>query len=427
MKYAGISWLNSLAKWDGVNFSSLEVARRLLKYVDDPQDSFSSIHIAGTNGKGSVAAYINSILVHSKKYPVVGKICSPYLISLEDSAQINSVNISLADLNEELVLLEKACGELNENPTAFVAQLIATFLLFKRNKVDVVVLEAGLGGGEDATNVVSKKLLHVITNISFDHQNILGESLVDIAKHKAGIITTSAPTVLGALGEEVLAVFLERAKSAVSSVELWGRDFQVESNVVSFQDKDIKLSQVNFEPEFKLINQSLAVVASLILGVSEEYIMGGLRLAKLRGRYEKFKDLRGRIRAVVDVAHNEAGVRGLFSESLVHFYKSYSRVCVVCCFLKRKSWKESLAVLLEELKRGQVRFSLRAFCDSSEMVQVESMREYLAELGLEQSLVEDVEDVFKGDEESLVLSLGSVKIYKPFIEWAESQKLLPEI
>lgn len=159
-----------------------------LKAASNPQDSFASIHVAGTNGKGSVVTFLD--LLYRKYFPhlKIGKYISPHLINYEERISINGLNISSKDF-EEL----KSWSEQFSNLTEFEKLTLIAFEYFAKQKIDLAILETGMGGRWDATNTVNKKLATVITNIGFDHMDYLGNTLEKIRYEKEGIKRESVP------------------------------------------------------------------------------------------------------------------------------------------------------------------------------------------------------------------------------------------
>lgn len=173
----------------------LDRVQTLLEYIGRPQSAYPVIHIAGTNGKGSVAAMLESVLrEHGLK---VGIYTSPHIISLNERIRINGNLASDEQLERAYEILEPHC----KDTTHFELVSALAFLIFKQEKIDVAVIEVGMGGRLDATNVVNP-ILTIITSLSLDHQQILGQTLMDIAKEKAGIIKPGVPLICAAAGHE---------------------------------------------------------------------------------------------------------------------------------------------------------------------------------------------------------------------------------
>ncbi|PKN89577.1 MAG: bifunctional folylpolyglutamate synthase/dihydrofolate synthase, partial [Chloroflexi bacterium HGW-Chloroflexi-7] len=200
MKYKqALVFLNSLVDYSHIpnlDFSpekfDLQRMRDLLTLMGDPQKSFPIVHVAGTKGKGSTAAMMASVL-QAAGYRV-GLYSSPFLFDFCEQIQVNRVSISHEDLINHVETLKPMLEQV-KNITTFEATTAITFQYFKDQKVDIAIVEAGLGGRTDATNVVDP-LMSVITSISYDHMGVLGSTIESIAAHKAGIIKAGKPVVV---------------------------------------------------------------------------------------------------------------------------------------------------------------------------------------------------------------------------------------
>ena len=171
----------------------LERVKELCSALGDPQNSLKYIHVAGTNGKGSFCAMTESILRRAGYK--VGLFTSPYIVEFNERMRINGENISNEELCELVDLIKPHADKMEDKPTEFELITALAFLYFKRNNCDVVVLECGLGGRLDATNVIKDPILSVITGIALDHTSILGNTVGEIAAEKAGIIKSGVPVL----------------------------------------------------------------------------------------------------------------------------------------------------------------------------------------------------------------------------------------
>ena len=181
------NYLNSLSGKGSV--FGLERMRSLLSLLGNPQDKLKFIHIAGTNGKGSVLAYISTILTGAGYK--TGRYISPTLFSYRERIQVNEREIDKDSLAVHVTSIADAIEKMQDCPTIFEVETALSFLYFKEKQCDIVVLETGLGGREDATNVISTSVMEIITSVSMDHTAVLGDTLEKIASEKAGIIKVS--------------------------------------------------------------------------------------------------------------------------------------------------------------------------------------------------------------------------------------------
>ena len=167
---------------------------KVLKLFNNPQEDLKIIHIAGTNGKGSTCAMLCELLKNVGLN--VGLYTSPHILSYCERIKINNIDIKKEVLSKLIFKIEKVSKENNTHLTEFEILTVAAFLYFKQENVDVVILETGLGGRFDATNIVKKPILTIITSISIDHKDRLGDTIQQIAVEKAGIIKENVPLVI---------------------------------------------------------------------------------------------------------------------------------------------------------------------------------------------------------------------------------------
>ena len=190
----------------------LERMEALLQYLDNPQNDLRIIHVAGTNGKGSVCAFIESALQQAGLR--IGRYISPSVYDYLERFQINGAYMDTQTFSILLSDVQVACAQMEQHglelPTAFEVETAIAFLYFKQVKCDYVLLEVGMGGRLDSTNVITHPVLSVITSISMDHTGMLGNTLGEIAAEKAGIIKESCPLVLAWQKPEAMNVLLEK-------------------------------------------------------------------------------------------------------------------------------------------------------------------------------------------------------------------------
>lgn len=235
-----INYLYNLQKY-GIKFGLNNISR-LMSALDNPHKSFFSIHVAGTNGKGSTSAIIASILKTAGLK--VGLFTSPHLVSFTERIRVNSEDITeseVVSLTEEIktkventpsLSLPPRGGELKLNPTFFEFITAMALLYFKRKNIDIAVIEVGMGGRLDATNIITPEV-SVITKISYDHREFLGNTLKEIAHEKAGIIKEGVPVIVSPQKPEVLDVIVDKAEEKNTKVYLYDRDF---SSVIKRED-----------------------------------------------------------------------------------------------------------------------------------------------------------------------------------------------
>ena len=259
----------------------LEVITKLLNELDNPQFKFKSIHLAGTNGKGSVAAYLNSILQEAGYK--VGMYTSPHLVKFNERIKINNQEIS----DEELIKLTELIKSKESAATFFEFTTALAFLYFAEKKVDFVIAETGMGGRLDATNVL-KPEISVITNISFDHQKHLGDSLEEIAYEKACIIKEISKVVLGE--DNFKEVFEKKCE-------------ENNSKLFVAEEQEIKTPLLG---EHQQENANTAVKVAKLLRIPNETIKLGIENTLWPGRLQYISK-----NILIDCAHNVAGIKKL--------------------------------------------------------------------------------------------------------------------
>lgn len=331
-----INYLYSLQKY-GIKLG-LEKTERILSQLGNPQSDFLSIHVAGTNGKGSVSAMIASILM-SIGFKV-GLFTSPHLVSFTERIRINNEQISESEvvaLTEEIRYRIQDTGyrkqrkDLELPPTFFEFVTAMAFLYFSRNKVDWAVIETGMGGRLDATNLITPEV-SVITKISYDHKEFLGETLTDIAKEKAGIIKNRIPVVSAMQEKEAEDVIRKTAKEKSSRLFVYEKDFSgtlrstgLKGTFFDYSDNSCSLSNLHIPlaGEYQVSNACIAIKATMVAlkrakkrksGTSElpdfstSALKEGLANTKWRGRLEIVSN---NPVIMVDGAHNPDAANAL--------------------------------------------------------------------------------------------------------------------
>ncbi len=285
----------------------LEPMRELARALGDPQESLRFIHLAGTNGKGSTAAFCESCL-RASGYRV-GLYTSPHLVSVRERIQIGRVPISEADFTDGFRIVRRAMEETGNDEATFFELMTALALwYFAREKADWVVWETGLGGRLDATNIVQPEVC-IITNIGLDHQQYLGQSLKEIAAEKAGIIKPGVPVISAVESGEAAEVIRERAKAGGCALTLVHRDKRVEClglrgnrQMARIDGREFALGLIG---PHQVSNAACAVEAMRQLKVSDAAIARGIASTVWPGRFEILLE---KPLVVLDGAHNPAGM-----------------------------------------------------------------------------------------------------------------------
>ena len=278
----------------------------LLKFLNNPQDNFKTIHVAGTNGKGSTAAMINSILI-ANNYKV-GLYTSPHLINFNERIRVNGLTITDEEIISFMKHVEPAINEIKS--TFFEVTTAMAFHHFNNNDVDIAVIETGLGGRLDSTNVVNPSLT-VMTPISLDHREILGETIEKIAKEKAGIIKRGVPLITVNQVNNVSKILEKKVREKESVMHICPNP---ESVKLSSGGTTFEVNGNNFNTsligKYQAQNASLAIATTKLFNsnISYETINKGLRNVYWPGRLQLVAD-----KTYYDVAHNENGVKSVLN------------------------------------------------------------------------------------------------------------------
>ena len=343
-------YLDELSRYGSV--LGLDSMRELLHRLGDPQDELKFIHVAGTNGKGSILSYLSNILIQAGY--TTGCYFSPWLFEYGEQFQVNGVHIADDELARHTTVIAEAISGMVadglNSPTLFEAETALAMVYFKSRGCDFVVLETGLGGRGDATNVVNTTLVEVITPISKDHMAFLGETIREIAGEKAGIIkpdTIAVSAKQHADAEEVLAAKCDELGSELRVVDeaaiepiSYGIGEQC-FNYSSWKDVTISLAGVH-----QFSNASLAILAIETLRdkgviIPDKAIYDGLKAARWFGR---FTELAKEPTVIIDGAHNEGAAIAL--ESSICQYFGDKKVILVIGVFKDKEYNKLLSHLV---------------------------------------------------------------------------------
>lgn len=293
---------------------------KLLACLGNPQENLKFIHVAGTNGKGSVCLMISEALKCAGKK--VGLFTSPYINIFNERIQVNGENISNSDLVRLTEILENAISALSIELSAFAKITALAFMYFYEQKCDIVVLETGLGGRLDATNVISAPILSVITRIALDHTEYLGDTIAKITAEKCGIIKPLCPVLtLKCQNDEAISVI---------------REFAKKNNAPLLFSKEKCNFELGLGGDFQKENASLAETALRFLGISEEVIKKGLKNSKWPARFEFIKD-----NLLIDGAHNPDGISAL----LTSLSKLNRPVHFIIAMMRDKNFEKSARLI----------------------------------------------------------------------------------
>jgi dihydrofolate synthase/folylpolyglutamate synthase len=335
----------------------LENMRLLMNMLGNPQNELSVIHIAGTNGKGSVGAFLNSVLMEAGYS--VGRYVSPAVMDYREKFQINEEYISEDEFTLCLEKVKKCADEIWEKNkihiTVFEVETAVAFYWFYMKKCDAVLLEVGLGGSLDATNIINKSLLSIITSVSFDHMNFLGNTLYDIAKQKAGIIKENGSVLTLNKNQEVLKAISETCKEKNAELihvsdEL--KNIRFDGKFQSFYIEGCGDFKLKLLGKFQFENACTAIKACEFLikrkgfNISPENMKNGIFNAQWTGRFYTVSETP---KFIVDGAHNTDAVKQLIEN--LDFYFSNKRFIYIMGVFKDKEYKNMVEISASKARK----------------------------------------------------------------------------
>lgn len=328
----------------------LDIVKELLSRLDNPQDKLNVIHIAGTNGKGSICAYLEYGLRECELK--IARYISPTLFSYLERFQINGKYISEEKFSEITYRVKCICDEMVSDglyhPTSFEIETAIAFLWFLDEEVDIVLLETGMGGKEDATNVVAMPLATVFATISFDHMQFLGNTIEDIAKVKSGIMREGVPVIASKMPEVTKDGITNSAKET-----LINEANKIGAPIYFAEDLDSIDIENPLQGVFQQINLTTALLTFDIIGgkiqeinsnkpIKKEVFISGIKKAKWPGRYETIATNPIIIR---DGAHNEDAVKSL-CETIQKDKRINGKVHLIMGCYKDKDYVNELKIIL---------------------------------------------------------------------------------
>lgn len=340
----------------GSNYG-LERTERLLELLGNPQKKLKLIHIAGTNGKGSTSSILGKVLIeHGYK---VGFFNSPHLEEIEETIRINDDNIAeeeLVNLLEEIKpYVNKIVEEGYKHPTEFEVLTCVMFLYLYRQKVDFGVIEVGLGGRLDSTNVITP-ILSIITSISLDHTNILGNTVEEITSEKVGIIKENIPVITCKQKDKVINIIKSKALLTNSKLTIVDSNnfnlLEIVNDDIPYQRVSINFNNNKYTLDLSLLGKHQIINLSLVIKALEELqrlnyinieinkLYKGVKSIKWKGRLEVLKK---NPYIVIDGAHNIAGIE--FLKSNIEEYFKYKKLYLILGILADKNVEEMVKVI----------------------------------------------------------------------------------
>ncbi len=376
-------WLHSRI---GLNFrSGLGRMQRAVDLLGNPERTYPIIHVTGTNGKGSTIAFMRELfVVHGKK---VGTFTSPHIISIHDRICINGQPIADEDfirIANQVKEMEKTLLETHDHLSFFELLTLIALLYFKEQEVDLVLLEVGIGGLLDTTNVVTGEIA-VITSIGLDHQETLGDSLEEIADQKAGIFKSGKKAVIAKLSPEAELVCQSKARELDVDLYQTGQDFTLNARDFSSKLASFSRLEIGLEGTYQQENASLALQTFLLFmasreeKVEEEFVRQALKETHWAGRLERIRP-----KIYLDGAHNLPALTRLVEFIQGKIQKGY-QVRILFGALKRKDYQGMLGYLTEQLPQVELKvtgFDYQGSLEESDVSGyklVDSYRDFISE------------------------------------------------
>ena len=307
----------------------------ICEHLNNPQNNFKSIHIGGTNGKGSCSHMLSSILQEANYK--VGLYTSPHLVDFRERIKINGDMISkdsvLKFMHENFDFFE------SNNLSFFEMTVGLAFDYFSKNKVDIAIIEVGMGGKLDSTNIINP-ILSIITNISLDHTRFLGSNIFDIAKEKAGIIKENIPVVIGETQQEISPIFTEIAKSKNSEI-IFADNF-------IYDNYNCDLKGDYQKKNIKTVLKSTEILKHLDYKINDSHIKTGLNnVSNNTGLQGRWQVIQRKPMIICDTAHNEAALGEVISQLME---MEYSDLHFIIGFSNDKNLKKISKIFPEDSK-----------------------------------------------------------------------------
>ena len=324
----------------------------ICEHLNNPQNNFKSIHIAGTNGKGSCSHMLSSIFQEAGYN--VGLYTSPHLVDFRERIKINGDMISkdsvLKFMHENFDFFE------SNNLSFFEMTVGLAFDYFSKNKVDIAIIEVGMGGRLDSTNIINP-ILSIITNISLDHTRFLGSNISDIAKEKAGIIKDNIPVIIGQTQQEISPIFTEIAKSKKSEI--------IFADHFIYDTYNCDLKGDYQKKNIKTVLKSTEILKHLDYKINDSHIKTGLNnVSNNTGLQGRWQVIQRKPMIICDTAHNEAALGEVISQLMD---MEYSELHFIIGFSNDKNLKKISKIFPEDSKYYFVQSKVERARDAKEV------------------------------------------------------------
>ena len=392
--------------------------KKFLNLCDNPQDEFPAVHITGTNGKGSVAVTIAKIL--EKSGYKAGLYTSPHLIDFRERIRIGNQLIPLEKIRE--YLSGYPFFDKRYSLTYFEILTAIAFLYFAEKKVDIAVVEVGLGGRYDATNVVKNKLVSIITPIDYDHTDLLGHKLRSITEEKTGIIKVGVPVITNNYRTIVKKIIKDVCKKNNSPLYIAGKDFNYGSTKINWSKRQQVFSYYGLDKSYKNLtttllgkhqfsNVSLALACIELLrrrlDIPDSAVQDGLKKVCWPGRFDIRKTM------IFDGAHNPHGIKSL-KENLKK-YTNNKKITIVLSIMREKDYR-GMCKELSGIIKSAVLFRLEIPRAVEPEILAETLKKFIKPDSIE--IAEDFNDLInRVSNEKVVCVTGSLYLVGKIMEF----------
>ncbi len=405
--------------FQAVTVPGLERISALLERLGNPEEKLRFVHIAGTNGKGSVSANMACILEEAGYK--VGKFISPNLLRVNERISINGVDISDSDMTEILSEIEPLAKKVEKEqgiaPTQFEIWCALAFVYFERKSCDIVVLEVGLGGEFDATNVIKSNAIQIITRLGLDHTQYLGTTLSEVAAAKCGIIKSASETktlVTVLQDSEAMAVIKKKCRELDTELVVANPKALGCEGINELFSLDGETFKTGIPGFHQIENASLAILAAKKLGIAGDVIKCGVLRAKNPARFEIIHE---NPTVIYDGGHNENGIMAL-NFTLERYFGNTPKTIVFAC-MKDKEIDKSLSLL----KEGKTEFIFTTVKDNPRAMSAAELKKKAESYGFSGEAYEEIGDAYRAaiSRGKLTVICGSLYLYKDFREFYDKE------
>lgn len=401
---------------------NLDAMKYIMDKFGNPEKQTKFIHVSGTNGKGSICEMLASVL-NNTKYKV-GKFISPHLIKFNDGIWVNDKEISDEEVEEILIPLSEVISEYNKTHKVpvkwFEAITSLAIIYFAKQKCDLAILEAGLGGLNDCTNIADGEIA-IIGNIGYDHVDVLGNDILGIAKHKAGIIKANSDTVI-LRQDKIMEVIESKCNEENSKLHVIEKEdianYSYDSEVQKFDYKNYKGIEINLKGKCQIYNAAQVLEVVDILKekeyeISDEAIYNGLKTVVHKARLET---LSTDPLIIFDGGHNENAIKNL-EENISQYYPDNKKVYIVS-ILKTKDYKTIVKNICND---KNAIFFFTSGNDENKYVSKQELykeaKKYLNDINMYEEDFKDAIDISrKVYNDRTILIIGSFYVYKTACE-----------